>query len=75
MKTPWNGKKDCMKLFLNPFHVTDLFRYPLKTSENQRLSDVFRGYQKRPVAWNGLTDIQESKIIYFANYTTTYITK
>ena len=27
---------------------------PLITSENQRFSDVFRGYRKRPVAWNGL---------------------
>ena len=24
---------------------------PLKISENQRLSDVFRGYRKRLVAW------------------------
>ena len=38
----------------NPFHDTDLFRYPLKTSENLWFSDVFRGYQKRSVAWNGL---------------------
>ena len=35
---------------LNSFHATD--RYPLNTSENQRFSDVFRGYQS--VAWNGL---------------------
>ena len=34
----------------NPFHVTGLFQYPLKTSENQRFSDVFLGYRKRPVA-------------------------
>ena len=27
---------------------------PLKISENQRFSDVFTGYRKRPVAWNGL---------------------
>ena len=40
--------------YLNPFHATDLFWYPLKTSENQRFSDVFRGYQERSVAWNGL---------------------
>ena len=32
-----------MYLF-NPFHATDVFWYPLKTSENQRFSDVFRGY-------------------------------
>ena len=41
--------------FLKPFHTTDLFWYPLKTSENLWFSDVFRGYQKRSVAWNGLT--------------------
>ena len=38
---------------INPFHATCLFRYPLKTSENRRFSDVFRGYRMRPVAWNG----------------------
>ena len=27
----------------NPFHATSLFQYSLKTSENQRFSDVFRG--------------------------------
>ena len=35
---------------VKPFHVIGLFLYPLKTSENQRFSDVFRGYRKRPVA-------------------------
>ena len=35
---------------VNSFHANGLFRYPLKTSENQRFSDVFKGYQKRPVA-------------------------
>ena len=39
---------------INAFHVTDLFLYPLKTSENFWFS-VFRGYRKRPVAWNGLS--------------------
>ena len=39
---------------IDPFHATGLFIYPLKTSENQRFSDVFRGYRKRPVAWNEL---------------------
>ena len=28
----------------------------LKTSENQRFPDVFGGYRRRPVAWNGLID-------------------
>ena len=32
--------------FLNLFHVTDHFRYPLKLSENQRLS-AFRVYRER----------------------------
>ena len=39
----------------NPFHATGLFLFPLKTSENQRFSDVLRGYRKRSVAWSGLT--------------------
>ena len=39
---------------LNLFNTTDLFWYPLKISENLWFSDVFRGYQKRSVAWNGL---------------------
>ena len=37
---------------LNPFHDTALFLYPLKTSENQKFSDFFRGYRKKTVAWN-----------------------
>ena len=52
---------------INPFHATDLFWYPLKTSENLRFSDVFRGYQKRSVAWNKIISISriylESKVI------------
>ena len=32
------------------FHSTGIFLYALKTSENQRFSDDFRGYRKRPVA-------------------------
>ena len=36
----------------NPFHATDLF--PLKKSEIQRFSGVFRWYSKRPAGWNGL---------------------
>ena len=43
----------CQLLF-NPFHATGLFLYLLKTSENLWFSDVFRGYRKRPVAWDGL---------------------
>ena len=33
-------------LSINPFHVTGLFWYPLKTSENQRFSDVLRGIKR-----------------------------
>ena len=33
---------------------TGLFLYSQKTTENQRFSDIFRGYRKRPVAWNRL---------------------
>ena len=39
---------------LNSLHLTILFLYPLKHQKNQRLSDAFRGYRKRSVAWNGL---------------------
>ena len=35
---------------INPFHAAGLFLHPSKTSENQRFSDVFRGYRKKPVA-------------------------
>ena len=31
---------------INAFHATGLFLYPLKTSENQRFPDVFRGYRE-----------------------------
>ena len=37
-----------------PFYDTGLFLYPLKTSENHRFSDVFRKYNQRPKAKNGL---------------------
>ena len=35
------------------------FYAPLKTSVNLWFSDVFRGYRKRPVAWNGLRNVFE----------------
>ena len=46
-----------MQELFDPFHATDLFWYPLKASENLRFSDVFKGYQKRSVVWNGLMAI------------------
>ena len=42
------------QLLLNPFHATGLLLHLLKILENLWFSDVFRGYGKRPVAWNGL---------------------
>ena len=36
-------------MLINPYYATGLFLYSLKTSENQRFSDVFRRYRKRPV--------------------------
>ena len=47
-----NGK--LFPTFLNPFYITRIFIYPLKTSENQRFSDVFRRYRNRPAVSNGL---------------------
>ena len=41
-------------LFTNPCHVTRLSLYLLKTLRNHWFSDVFRGYRKRLVAWDGL---------------------
>ena len=39
----------------NPFYATGPFQYLLKTLENPRYFDFFRGYGKRSVAWNWLT--------------------
>ena len=52
------GPFNCKPFPVNPFHATDLFIYPLKTSENLWFSDVFRGNIKRPVAWYGLSYTQ-----------------
>ena len=50
---------------INPFHATDLFLYPQKTLETYRFSDVFRGYRKRPVAFNcKMQFLQNSPAIY-----------
>ena len=35
---------------INPFQANVPFLYPLKISENQRFSDVFRGYKKGTLA-------------------------
>ena len=44
---------------INPFHATGLFLYPLKTLENLWFPDVFRGYRRSPVAWNGLSSLKQ----------------
>ena len=40
--------------YINAFHATVLFLYPLNTSKHERFSDVARRYRKWPMAWNGL---------------------
>ena len=50
-----------------PFHATGLFLYPLKTSQNQRFSDVFMGYRKRIVARNVLALTRFLKMFNFAS--------
>ena len=47
---------------LNPFQANVPFLYALKTSENQRFSNDFRGYRNEPLAWNGL---EKAKTHYF----------
>ena len=44
-------------VLLNPFLVTGLFVCPLEASGNILFPDLFRGYRKRPVAWNRLMKI------------------
>ena len=39
---------------LNPFLTNVSFLYPLKTLENHRFSDVFRGYKSGTLVENGL---------------------
>ena len=43
--------------YINKFHAFGLFLHLLKRSENQRFSDIFRGYRKRQLTWNGLVKI------------------
>ena len=50
------------------FHATGHFLYPLKISEKQRFSDVFRRYGKRPVAENWLISFQPSDAFYIENF-------
>ena len=43
-----------LSVILHPFNAIGLFLYLLKTSDNLWFCDVFSGYRKRPVEWNGL---------------------
>ena len=38
-----------LSVSVDPLHVTGLFLYALKISENIWFPDVFRGYRKKPV--------------------------
>ena len=61
-----------LETFFNPYHAAGLFLYTLKTSEN----DVFRGYRKRIVAWNG-SKVEECLTVCFRLFAqpTTWIAK
>ena len=40
---------------INPFHATKLLSIPSATIRKPEFFNVFRGYRKRPLAWNGQT--------------------
>ena len=52
--------------FFNPFSTNVPLLYPLKTSENRRFSDAFRGYRSETSIENGLNEcvhiLQTSKV-------------
>ena len=54
-------------LAINPYYVTGLFLYPLKTSGNLWFSDIFKGYRKKSVfflsgfSFTDTNDSRESK--------------
>ena len=50
------SRKFLFHLPFNSFRAIGLFLYPPKTSQTLWFSDVFRGYRKRPVAWDGLIE-------------------
>ena len=55
--------------FLNPFHVTGLFLYPLKTSKNLLFSGVFRGYRRSVFLWLRSTIFTVYDIYYLSHDT------
>ena len=48
---------------VNPFSTNVPLLYSLKTSENLRFSDVFRGYRSGTLVENGLMKSFDSKIV------------
>ena len=58
---------------LNSFYAAGLFLCPLKTSGNKRFSDIFRGYRKTPVAWNGLKAFLEKGKLHLEIFHTTLL--
>ena len=53
--------------FLNPFHGTGLFLYPLKISENQRFSNVFQGVQKETSGIKWLNSVKACQNVSLIN--------
>ena len=51
---------------INPLHATDLFLYPLRTSENLWFSGVYREYRNTPVAWCWLNEIIRERFLNIA---------
>ena len=47
----------------NPFSTNVLLLYPLKTSENFRFSDVFRGCRNGTLVENGLNSVSEIEFV------------
>ena len=52
----------------NPFHAIAPFLYSLKTSGNQRFSNIFSGYRNGTMAWKGWINIHCSDYYELASY-------
>ena len=83
LKTLKRGFGYSISYFLTPFHANVLFLYPLKTPENHRFSDVFRGYRENVgVKWvirqiellRSLTMKNHSFVMKLRNYCVSYQT-
>ena len=62
----WKFKNDRKKRLTHFMPMFFFYTPPLKTSENHKLSDVFRGYRKGTLAWKGLKNI--AKKIFFISW-------